>query len=43
MKIAVPTGDKKGLDDTIAEHFGRCNAYMFARSIVYERDLYLTN
>jgi predicted Fe-Mo cluster-binding NifX family protein len=27
MKIAIPTDDKKGLDDTIAGHFGRCNTY----------------
>jgi len=27
MKIAVPTGDKKGL--TVAEHFGRCPTYTF--------------
>lgn len=29
MKIVVPTNSKKGLDDEIAEHFGRCLTYTF--------------
>ncbi len=29
MRIVIPTDDKKGLDDTVAEHFGRCNTYTF--------------
>ena len=29
MKIAIPTDNKKGLDDIVAEHFGRCNTYTF--------------
>jgi predicted Fe-Mo cluster-binding NifX family protein len=29
MKIVIPTDSKKGLDDKIAEHFGRCNTYTF--------------
>ena len=29
MKIVIPTNNKKGLDDTIAEHFGRCPTYTF--------------
>ncbi len=29
MKIVIPTNDKKGLKDTVAEHFGRCNTYTF--------------
>jgi predicted Fe-Mo cluster-binding NifX family protein len=29
MKIVIPTDNKKGLDDTVAEHFGRCNTYTF--------------
>jgi predicted Fe-Mo cluster-binding NifX family protein len=29
MKIVIPTNDKKELEDTIAEHFGRCNTYTF--------------
>lgn len=29
MKIVVPTNTKKGLDDKIAEHFGRCLTYTF--------------
>ena len=29
MKIVIPTDDKKGLNDKIAEHFGRCNTYTF--------------
>ena len=29
MKIAVPTDSKKGLADTVAEHFGRCLTYTF--------------
>ena len=29
MKIVIPTDSKKGLDDKIAEHFGRCETYTF--------------
>jgi len=29
MKIVIPTDSKKGLDDQIAEHFGRCKTYTF--------------
>lgn len=29
MKIVVPTDGKKGLDNKIAEHFGRCETYTF--------------
>ena len=29
MKIAIPTEDKKGLDDRVAEHFGRCKTFTF--------------
>lgn len=29
MKIVIPTNDKKGLDDNIADHFGRCQTYTF--------------
>jgi predicted Fe-Mo cluster-binding NifX family protein len=29
MKIVIPTNNKKGLDDTVAEHFGRCPTYTF--------------
>jgi len=29
MKIVVPTNTKKGLDDKIADHFGRCLTYTF--------------
>ena len=29
MKIVIPTNSKKGLDDKIAEHFGRCLTYTF--------------
>ena len=29
MKIVIPTDSKKGLDDPVAEHFGRCNTYTF--------------
>ena len=29
MKIVVPTDDKKGLNDNVAEHFGRCKTYTF--------------
>ena len=29
MKIVIPTNNKKGLDDTVAEHFGRCLTYTF--------------
>jgi predicted Fe-Mo cluster-binding NifX family protein len=27
MKIAVPTNGKKGKDETVAEHFGRCETF----------------
>ena len=29
MKIVVPTDNKKGLEDRVAEHFGRCLTYTF--------------
>jgi len=29
MKLVIPTNDKRGLKDTVAEHFGRCNTYTF--------------
>ncbi|OGZ33690.1 MAG: hypothetical protein A2174_00685 [Candidatus Portnoybacteria bacterium RBG_13_41_18] len=29
MKIVIPTNNKNGLDDKIAEHFGRCLTYTF--------------
>jgi len=29
MKIVIPTDSQKGLDDTVAEHFGKCNTYTF--------------
>lgn len=29
MKIVIPTSNRKGLDDSIAEHFGRCQSYTF--------------
>ncbi len=29
VKIVIPTNNKKGLDDKIAEHFGRCQTYTF--------------
>jgi len=29
MKIVVPTNNKKGLEDTVAEHFGRWQTYTF--------------
>jgi len=29
MKIVVPTDNKNGLDDLVAEHFGRCKTYTF--------------
>jgi len=29
MKVVIPTNDKKGLGDTVAEHFGRCLTYTF--------------
>jgi len=29
MKIVIPTNNKKGLEDKIAEHFGRCLTYTF--------------
>lgn len=29
MKIVIPTDNNKGLNDIVAEHFGRCNTYTF--------------
>jgi len=29
MKIVIPTNNKKGLKDEIADHFGRCKTYTF--------------
>lgn len=29
MKIVIPTDDKKGLEDMVAKHFGRCFNYTF--------------
>ncbi len=29
MKIVIPTDGKNGIEDTVAEHFGRCNTYTF--------------
>lgn len=29
IKIAIPTNSRKGNDDTIADHFGRCNTFTF--------------
>ena len=29
VKIVIPTNDKKGIEDTVAEHFGRCLTYTF--------------
>ena len=28
-RIVVPTDGRKGLEDTVAEHFGRCSTYTF--------------
>jgi len=29
MRIVIPTDNKKGLNNKVAEHFGRCNTYTF--------------
>ena len=29
MRIVIPTNNKKGLDNEIADHFGRCLTYTF--------------
>jgi len=29
MKIVIPTDGKRGVEDSVAEHFGRCNTYTF--------------
>ena len=29
MKIVIPTDGRRGLEDRVAEHFGRCNTYTF--------------
>ena len=33
MKIAIPTDGNKGLNETVAEHFGRCKTYTFLDEI----------
>jgi predicted Fe-Mo cluster-binding NifX family protein len=29
MKIVIPTDGRKGLDERVADHFGRCQTYTF--------------
>jgi predicted Fe-Mo cluster-binding NifX family protein len=29
IKIVIPTNDRSGLKDKVADHFGRCNTYTF--------------
>jgi len=29
MKIVIPTNSNKGLEDQVADHFGRCLYYIF--------------
>ena len=29
MRIVIPTNNKKGLNDEVAQHFGRCKTYTF--------------
>jgi len=29
MKIVIPTNGNEGLNDTVADHFGRCRTYTF--------------
>ena len=29
MKLVIPTNSRKGLEDQVAEHFGRCSTYTF--------------
>ena len=29
MKIAVPSEGRKGLEEKVAEHFGKCNTFIF--------------
>ncbi|MDD5222074.1 MAG: NifB/NifX family molybdenum-iron cluster-binding protein, partial [Patescibacteria group bacterium] len=29
MKIVIPTNKRNGLDDKVADHFGRCPTYTF--------------
>ena len=29
MKIVIPTDNKKGMEDSVALHFGRCRTYTF--------------
>jgi len=29
MKLVIPTNNKRGVDDKVAEHFGRCPTYTF--------------
>ena len=29
MKIVIPTDSRKGIEDTVALHFGRCSTYTF--------------
>ena len=38
MKIAVPTDEKKGLEDTVAEHFGRARNFL-----IYDTETKISN
>jgi len=29
LKIVIPTDDQNGLNEKVAQHFGRCNTYTF--------------
>jgi len=38
MKIAIPTNNKKGLEDTVAEHFGRAKNFL-----IYDTETKISN
>ena len=41
MKIAIPTNDKKGLEDTVAEHFGRAKNFLIYDTETKSFEIYL--
>ena len=41
MKIAIPTNNKKGLEDTVAEHFGRAKNFLIYDTETKTSNIYL--
>ncbi len=41
MRIAIPTNNKKGLEDTVAEHFGRAKNFLIYDTETKTSNIYL--